>query len=46
MADTLVTCYLGFIWADLDNRKPGWHDRPAGTVVALNPHEQPVLSDH
>jgi uncharacterized RDD family membrane protein YckC len=25
--------YLGFLWAALDPRKQGWHDKIAGTVV-------------
>jgi uncharacterized RDD family membrane protein YckC len=24
---------LGFIWVAFDNRKQGWHDKLAGTVV-------------
>jgi len=27
--------YLGFIWAALDKRKQGWHDKIAGTVVII-----------
>ena len=25
--------YLGFLWAGIDRRKQGWHDKIAGTVV-------------
>jgi len=31
-ASTLPLC-LGFIWVAFDNRKQGWHDKLAGTVV-------------
>jgi len=24
---------LGFIWIGIDNRKQGWHDKLAGTLV-------------
>ncbi len=29
--------YLGFIWAALDRRKQGWHDKIAGTIVVQEP---------
>jgi uncharacterized RDD family membrane protein YckC len=29
--------YLGFLWAALDRRKQGWHDKIAGTVVIQEP---------
>jgi uncharacterized RDD family membrane protein YckC len=29
--------YLGFLWAAVDRRKQGWHDKIAGTVVVQDP---------
>jgi uncharacterized RDD family membrane protein YckC len=29
--------YLGFLWAAVDRRKQGWHDKIAGTVVIQEP---------
>ncbi len=31
-----VVFFLGFIWAGIDERKQGWHDKLAGTVVVRN----------
>jgi uncharacterized RDD family membrane protein YckC len=28
-----IPCYLGLIWAAFDDRKQGWHDKLANTVV-------------
>jgi uncharacterized RDD family membrane protein YckC len=28
-----IVCYIGFIWAALDSRKQGWHDKIANSVV-------------
>jgi uncharacterized RDD family membrane protein YckC len=28
-----LVCYLGLIWAAFDDRKQGWHDKLANTVV-------------
>src|SRR5262245_16349588 len=28
-----LPCYLGYLWAAWDDRKQGWHDKMAGTVV-------------
>lgn len=33
---------LGFIWAGIDKRKQGWHDKLAGTVVVRDNTEQAV----
>jgi uncharacterized RDD family membrane protein YckC len=27
---------LGFLWVAWDDKKQGWHDKMAGTVVILN----------
>jgi uncharacterized RDD family membrane protein YckC len=32
-----VPLYLGFLWAAVDRRKQGWHDKIAGTVVVQDP---------
>jgi len=37
---SLFACGLGFLWVAWDQRKQGWHDKLAGTVViyhAVNP---------
>lgn len=33
---------LGFIWVGIDNRKQGFHDKLAGTVVIRNTAKDPV----
>ncbi|MGB2740215.1 MAG: RDD family protein [Cognaticolwellia sp.] len=33
---SLVPLGLGFIWVALDEKKQGWHDKMAGTVVILD----------
>ncbi|TRW48705.1 RDD family protein [Aliidiomarina halalkaliphila] len=32
---------LGIIWVGIDNRKQGWHDKLAGTVVIHDPPRKP-----
>jgi uncharacterized RDD family membrane protein YckC len=29
--------YLGFLWAAIDRRRQGWHDKIAGTIVVQDP---------
>jgi uncharacterized RDD family membrane protein YckC len=37
---SLIPFGLGFIWIGFDNRKQGWHDKIAGTVVIKGkPHD-------
>ena len=33
---SLIPLGLGFIWVALDDKKQGWHDKMAGTVVILD----------
>ena len=35
--------YLGFLWAAIDRRKQGWHDKIAGTVVILDTDRGEIL---
>lgn len=35
VSSLLFTIPLGFIWAAFDNKKQGWHDKIAGTVVII-----------
>ena len=35
--------YLGFLWAAIDRRKQGWHDKIAGTVVILDTDRGDIL---
>ena len=37
---------LGFIWVGIDNKKQGWHDKLAGTVVIRNNSTEPVTFDN
>ncbi|MAZ69087.1 RDD family protein [Porticoccus sp.] len=37
-----VPLCLGFIWVGVDQRKQGWHDKLAGTVVIRNTGKEPV----
>ncbi len=37
-----VPLCLGFIWVGIDQRKQGWHDKLAGTVVIRNTGKEPV----
>jgi len=32
----MIPLFLGFIWVAFDERKQGWHDKIAGTVVVIN----------
>ena len=32
----MLPLFLGFIWVGIDQRKQGWHDKLAGTVVLRN----------
>ena len=32
-AVSALPLYLGFLWAAVDRRKQGWHDKIAGTIV-------------
>lgn len=32
---SMIPLFLGFLWIAFDNRKQGWHDKLAGTVVVL-----------
>lgn len=43
-----VFVYIGFFWIAIDNRKQGWHDKIAGTLVILTdkqPKEEPYLGE-
>ncbi|WP_395823490.1 RDD family protein [Collimonas sp.] len=45
---SILVCCLGLIWVGLDQRKQGWHDKLAGTVV-VRPRRgngAPVRFDH
>jgi uncharacterized RDD family membrane protein YckC len=39
VSSLLFTIPLGFIWAAFDQRKQGWHDKIAGTVVIIRHDE-------
>lgn len=41
---SVIPLFLGIIWVAFDNRKQGWHDKLAGTVVirGKNKYPQPV----
>jgi|SRR6185312_10353177 len=41
---SVIPAFLGIIWVGLDQRKQGWHDKLAGTVVvrAKNSNPAPV----
>jgi uncharacterized RDD family membrane protein YckC len=41
---SIIPAFLGIIWVGLDQRKQGWHDKLAGTVVvrAKNSNPAPV----
>lgn len=36
-----IPLFLGFIWVAFDERKQGWHDKLAGTVVVRQKNRQP-----
>lgn len=33
---SMLVFFLGFVWVGIDERKQGWHDKLAGTVVIRN----------
>jgi len=33
---SMLPFFMGFLWAGIDKRKQGWHDKLAGTVVIKN----------
>jgi len=33
---SMIPLFLGYIWVAFDDRKQGWHDKMAGTVVVRN----------
>jgi len=41
---SIIVVFLGFIWVAFDDRKQGWHDKLAGTVVVRlkSPHPREV----
>jgi len=38
---SLIPVCLGFIWVAFDDRKQGWHDKLAGTVVVRKRNREP-----
>lgn len=38
---SMIPLFLGFIWVAFDERKQGWHDKLAGTVVVRQKNRQP-----
>ena len=38
---SMIVVFLGFIWIAFDDRKQGWHDKLAGTVVVRLKNPQP-----
>jgi len=38
----LLPFFIGIIWVGIDQRKQGWHDKIAGTVVIRNTQTEPV----
>ena len=38
----MLPIFLGIIWVGIDQRKQGWHDKLAGTVVLRNNQPEPV----
>ena len=38
---SMIPIFLGFIWVAFDERKQGWHDKLAGTVVVRQKNRQP-----
>lgn len=38
---SMIPLFLGFIWVAFDERKQGWHDKLAGTVVIRPAHRSP-----
>ncbi len=38
---SLLPLGLGFIWVAFDDRKQGWHDKLAGTVVVRKKNREP-----
>lgn len=39
---SILPVFLGIIWVAIDERKQGWHDKIAGTVVLRNKESVPV----
>ncbi|MCK5894523.1 MAG: RDD family protein [Endozoicomonadaceae bacterium] len=39
---SVIPLCLGIIWIGIDNRKQGWHDKLAGTVVIRNNNVNPI----
>lgn len=39
---SVLPLFLGIIWVGIDERKQGWHDKIAGTVVLKNNLKHPV----
>ena len=39
---SIIPLLLGIIWVGIDERKQGWHDKLAGTVVLRNNQKEPV----
>jgi len=39
---SIIPLFLGIIWVGIDERKQGWHDKLAGTVVIRNILSEPV----
>lgn len=37
-----IPLFIGIIWVGIDQRKQGWHDKIAGTVVLRDVHPIPV----
>jgi len=39
---SMLPLFMGIIWVGIDQRKQGWHDKLAGTVVIRDKSEKPV----
>ena len=40
---SMLPLFLGIIWVGIDQRKQGWHDKLAGTVVLRSNQAEPVI---
>ncbi len=40
-----IPLFLGIIWVGFDQRKQGWHDKLAGTLVVKRNSDAPVITD-
>lgn len=43
---SMIPFCMGYIWVGIDQRKQGWHDKIAGTVVVQHLGKEPVRFEH